>query len=78
MVPDTICFLRFFCIIYFYEINNAQPLFFGISALILSSPTIQFGEIVFFPLFLLCGINKFDREKKEEIRDEPLGVGSLA
>ena len=54
MVPDTICFLRFFCIIYFYEINKSPP------------------------SFLLCGINKFDREKKVESRDEQLGVGSLA
>ena len=26
--PDTICFLRFFCIIYFYEINKSPASFF--------------------------------------------------
>ena len=28
MYPDTIYFLRFFCIIYFYEINKSPPSFF--------------------------------------------------
>ena len=28
MYPDTIYFLRFFCIIYFYEINKSQVSFF--------------------------------------------------
>ena len=28
MVPDTTCFLRFFCIIYFYEINKSPASFF--------------------------------------------------
>ena len=28
MYPDTICFLRFFCIIYFYEINKSLASFF--------------------------------------------------
>ena len=28
MVPDTICFLRFFYIIYFYEINKSPASFF--------------------------------------------------
>lgn len=68
MYPDNIYFLRFFCIIYLYEINKSPVFFFGISALILSSPTIQSGEIVFSPLFLLCGINKFDREEGRQMR----------
>ena len=28
MFPDTICFLRFFCIIYLYEINKSPASFF--------------------------------------------------
>ena len=28
MYPDIICFLLFFCIIYFYEINKIPPSFF--------------------------------------------------
>ena len=78
MVPDTICFLRLFCIIYFYEINKSPASFFRYihTYSFIAHYIVRWNRV--FPSFLLCGINKFDREKKEEIRNEPLGGGSLA
>ena len=78
MVPDTICFLRLFFIIYFYEINKSPASFFRYihTYSFIAHYIVRWNRV--FPSFLLCGINKFDREKKEEIRNEPLGGGSLA
>ena len=54
--PDTICFLRFFCIIYFYEINKSPASFFSVYPRLFFHRPLYSSVKSCFPLFFYCAV----------------------